>query len=58
MRESVDEGTPGSVQGPEAVNAMPVQVYNPITLTSTRSPSSANYGTAITWTATPSGGSL
>ncbi|MFL6234638.1 MAG: hypothetical protein ACJ76N_16010 [Thermoanaerobaculia bacterium] len=37
-------------------NAGPVQVYNPITLTGTGSPSSANYGTTLTWTANPSGG--
>jgi hypothetical protein len=38
------------------VNAGPVQIYNPITLTGTGSPSSANYGTPVTWTANPSGG--
>ncbi|HEY4593226.1 MAG TPA: hypothetical protein VIJ61_12505, partial [Thermoanaerobaculia bacterium] len=38
------------------VNAMPVQVYNPISLTGTGSPSSAVYNTTVTWTANPSGG--
>jgi hypothetical protein len=37
-------------------NAGPVKVYNPITLTGTGSPSAANYGTALTWTATAGGG--
>jgi len=38
------------------VNAGPVQVYNPITLTGSGSPSSANYNTTLTWTANASGG--
>jgi hypothetical protein len=37
-------------------NAGPVQVYNPLTLTTTNSPSSAVYGTTVSWTATASGG--
>ncbi|HEV8579662.1 MAG TPA: hypothetical protein VGX68_11340 [Thermoanaerobaculia bacterium] len=37
-------------------NPGPVQVFAPPTVTGTGSPSSVNYGTTITWTATASGG--
>jgi hypothetical protein len=37
-------------------NAGPVQVYNPMTVTGTGSPSSATYGNTLTWTANAGGG--
>jgi len=54
-----DGTTPASANGygyAAYVNAGPVQVYVPETLTGTGSPAKATYGNAITWTATPSGG--
>jgi hypothetical protein len=38
------------------VNAGPVQIYNPMSLTGNASPASANYGTTLTWTANAGGG--